>query len=91
MGFLEFATCATGRTFSATWACRQQKLAMNSCMIAHAGQKEEDLARAEWFATAEQRKAEREEKERKKAESEKFFREWWDLDAKEKTRRKSER
>ena len=62
---------------------------MNGCMMAHAGQQEEDLAREEYFATADQRKAEREEKERKKAEQEKFFREWWDLDEKEKTQRKS--
>ena len=87
---IEFATCATGRTFSATWACRQQRLGMNSCMMAHAGQKEEDLAREEYFATAEQRKTEREEKERKKAEAEKFFREWWDLDERERAARKSE-
>lgn len=62
---------------------------MNGCMMAHAGQQEEDLAREEYFATADQRKAEREEKERKKAEQEKFFREWWDLDEKEKAQRKS--
>ena len=62
---------------------------MNGCMMAHAGQQEEDLAREEYFATADQRKAEREEKERKKAEQEKFFREWWDLDEKEKAQRNS--
>ncbi|MDI1490253.1 MAG: hypothetical protein OHK93_001453 [Ramalina farinacea] len=85
----DFAACASGRTFSATWKCRQERLSMNGCMMAHAGQQEEDLAREEYFATADQRKAEREEKERKKAEQEKFFREWWDLDEKEKAQRKS--
>ncbi|KAL9103208.1 MAG: hypothetical protein Q9163_001735 [Psora crenata] len=67
----EFATCATNRTFSATW-------------------EELDAAREEYFATADQRRAEREEKERKKAEAERFFREWWDLDekAKDKSQKK---
>ena len=62
---------------------------MNSCMMAYAGRQEEDLAREEYFATAEQRKAEREERERKKADQENIFREWWDLDEKDKSRRKS--
>ena len=61
---------------------------MNSCMIFHAGQKEQDAAREEYFATSDQRRAEREEKERKKVDAEKFFREWWDLDEKEKARSK---
>jgi COX assembly protein 1 len=56
---------------------------MNGCMIAHASQKEEDAAREEWFATLDQRRQDREAKELKKKESEKFFREWWDLDKKE--------
>ena len=81
---VEFAACATNRTISATWACRKQRLAMNSCMIAHASQNEEDAAREEWFATLEERRKVREEKEIQKRESEKFFREWWDLDKKEK-------
>ena len=53
---------------------------MNSCMIAHAGPKEEDLAREEYFAGVEQRMAEKAERERKAAEVEQFRREWWDLD-----------
>ena len=80
----DFAACAANRTISATWACRKQRLAMNSCMIAHASQKEEDAAREEWFATLDERRKAREEKEIRKRESEKFFREWWDLDKKEK-------
>ena len=44
---------------------------MNSCMVAHATQKEQDLARAEWFATMDERRKAREEKEKKKAEQEK--------------------
>ncbi|KAL2054192.1 hypothetical protein ABVK25_005333 [Lepraria finkii] len=78
----EFAACATNRTFSATWVCRQQRLAMNSCMVAHASQKEQDAAREEWFATMDDRRKAREEKGKKKAEAEKFYREWWDLDKK---------
>ena len=45
---------------------------MNSCMIAHASQKEEDAAREEWFATIDVRRQEREEKEIKKKEQEKL-------------------
>lgn len=76
----EFASCALHRTISATWACRQERLAMNNCMVAHATQEEQDRAREEWFATRELRKREREEKERKRVEQEKFHREWWGLD-----------
>jgi COX assembly protein 1 len=86
----DFAACATNRTVTATWACRQQRLAMNSCMIAHASQQEQDAAREEWFATMDLRKKEREEKEKKKRESEKFFREWWDLDKKEGEKKKGD-
>ncbi len=43
---------------------------MNSCMILHASQKEEDAAREEWFATLDQRRREREAQEVKKNEQE---------------------
>ena len=76
---LDFASCATNRTVSATWACRKQRLAMNSCMIQHASQKEQDAAREEWFATMDLRRLEMEEKKRQKVEAEKFFKEWWDI------------
>ncbi|KAL9601694.1 MAG: hypothetical protein Q9179_002784 [Wetmoreana sp. 5 TL-2023] len=75
----EFASCALNRTISATWACRQQRLAMNSCMIAHASQEEQDAAREEWFATRDERKRERAEKEKRRKEQEKFHRAWWGL------------
>ena len=76
---LDFASCATNRTISATWACRKERLAMNSCMVQHASQKEQDAAREEWFATMDLRRLEKEEKQRQKAEAEKFFKEWWDI------------
>ncbi len=76
---LDFAACATNRTISATWACRKQRLEMNSCMIQHASQKEQDAAREEWFATMDLRRLEMEEKKRQKTEAEKFFKEWWDI------------
>lgn len=79
IGRLDFASCATNRTISATWACRKQRLAMNSCMIQYASQKEQDAAREEWFATMDLRRLEMEEKNRQKAEAEKFFKEWWDI------------
>lgn len=56
-----FAECAVNRTVTATWVCRPQRLAMNTCMLAHASPEEEDRAREEWFATHEQRKKQREE------------------------------
>lgn len=52
---------------------------MNSCMIKHASQKEQDAAREEWFANMDLRRLEMEEKKRQKAEAEKFFKEWWDI------------
>ncbi|KAF6237633.1 hypothetical protein HO173_004523 [Letharia columbiana] len=75
----DFASCATNRTISATWACRKQRLAMNSCMIQYASQKEQDAAREEWFANMDLRRLEMEEKRRQKVEAEKFFKEWWDI------------
>ncbi|KAJ5131254.1 uncharacterized protein N7515_007293 [Penicillium bovifimosum] len=56
-----FAECAVNRTVTATWVCRQQRLAMNSCMLAHAKPEEEDRAREEWFASYEERRRAREE------------------------------
>ena len=74
-----FAECALGRTFSAPFKCRPQNRAMNTCMIAHATQAEQDAAREEWFATRLKRQREREAKELRKKEQEKFHREWWGL------------
>ncbi|KAJ6001329.1 hypothetical protein N7499_002758 [Penicillium canescens] len=56
-----FAECAVNRTVTATWICRQQRLAMNSCMVAHAKPEEEDRAREEWFASFEERRRARDE------------------------------
>src|SRR6266516_2168805 len=43
----EFAACAINRTVTATWVCRKQRLAMNTCMIEHAKPEEQDRAREE--------------------------------------------
>lgn len=51
-----FASCALGRTFTMIYACRQPRLAMNSCMLQYQNQDELDKARAEWFALAGERK-----------------------------------
>ncbi|KAJ5089353.1 hypothetical protein N7532_008037 [Penicillium argentinense] len=56
-----FAECAVNRTVTATWVCRQQRLAMNSCMVTHATREEEDRAREEWFATYDERRRVRDE------------------------------
>lgn len=58
---IAFAECAVNRTVTATWVCRQQRLAMNSCMVAHAKPEEEDRAREEWFASFEERRRARDE------------------------------
>ncbi|KAK4943843.1 hypothetical protein LTR66_014566 [Elasticomyces elasticus] len=78
----DFAACATSRTFTAPFVCRPQRLAMNTCMIARATQAEQDAAREEWFATMDLRRQEREAKEARRKEQEKFHREWWGLDEK---------
>ncbi|KAK8043606.1 hypothetical protein PG993_006036 [Apiospora rasikravindrae] len=74
-----FADCARNRTFTIPFACRKMSHQMNSCMMAHATQAEHDRAREEWFATRMERARERERKERRKIEQEKFHREWWGL------------
>lgn len=56
-----FAECAVNRTITATWVCRDQRLTMNGCMLAHAKPDEEDRAREEWFATFEERRRARDE------------------------------
>ena len=81
---VDFAACAHGRTFSATWACRSQRIAMNSCMMSYATQDEEDAARNEWFANREKRIQERKAKESRRQEQEKFHKEWWGLNNKAK-------
>src|SRR3954452_3975097 len=56
----QFAACALNRTITVTWMCRAQRLAMNSCMVAHATVEEEDRAREEWLRGREERRRERE-------------------------------
>lgn len=56
---------------------------MNNCMIKHATQAEQDAAREEWFATRLKRQRDRELKEERRKEQEKFHREWWGLPAEE--------
>ncbi|KAL5314999.1 hypothetical protein ACEPPN_017649 [Leptodophora sp. 'Broadleaf-Isolate-01'] len=74
-----FAECALGRTLTAPFKCRAQNRAMNTCMIAHATQAEQDAAREEWFGLRLKRQKDREAKEARKKEQEKFHREWWGL------------
>ncbi|KAH8597432.1 cytochrome c oxidase biogenesis protein Cmc1 like-domain-containing protein [Bisporella sp. PMI_857] len=75
----QFADCALGRTFTAPFACRAQNRVMNTCMIKHATPAEQDAAREEWFATRLQRQKDREAREERRKEQEKFHREWWGL------------
>jgi len=64
----EFAACAINRTVTATWVCRKQRLAMNTCMVEHAKPEEEDRAREEWFAGREECRRAREKEEREREE-----------------------
>ncbi|KAL3422134.1 hypothetical protein PVAG01_06290 [Phlyctema vagabunda] len=75
----QFADCALGKTFSVPWKCRQENRIMNNCMISHATQDEQDRAREEWFALRLKRQRDRELKEERRKEQEKFHREWWGL------------
>ena len=67
-----FAACAVNRTVTATWICRKERLAMNSCMVAHATPEEEDRAREEWFAGREERRLAREKEDREREERRKI-------------------
>ncbi|KAI5294365.1 hypothetical protein KEM56_005862, partial [Ascosphaera pollenicola] len=88
-----FAQCAVNRTITATWVCRDQRLAMNSCMLAHATRDEEDRAREQWFAEKEERRRQREkelaEVERRRAEVIRMMRESEAQRAKDEERAKS--
>jgi COX assembly protein 1 len=48
-------------------------------MISHATEAEQDSAREEWFATRLKRQREREAKETRRIEQERFHKEWWGL------------
>lgn len=74
-----FSDCARNRTFSTPFVCRALSHAMNSCMQAHATPAEHDRAREDWFAARLTRARERERRERRKLEQERFHREWWGL------------
>ncbi|KAI6251030.1 hypothetical protein HI914_00334 [Erysiphe necator] len=74
-----FADCALGRTFTAPFKCRKENQLMNKCMLSYATPEEQDAAREEWFALRLQRQIEREKKEERRKEQEKFHREWWGL------------
>ncbi|KAF2661980.1 hypothetical protein K491DRAFT_586244 [Lophiostoma macrostomum CBS 122681] len=75
-----FAACALGRTLTMVWKCRDQKLAMNSCMVQYQGQEELDKARAEWFQLAGERRRNKEEIARQTEEARRKHKEWWNLD-----------
>ncbi|KAI1431842.1 hypothetical protein GGR50DRAFT_677496 [Xylaria sp. CBS 124048] len=78
-----FADCARNRTFSVAFSCRVLSRAMNNCMQAHATPEEHDRAREDWFAARMTRARERERKEHRKLEQERFHREWWGLPEKD--------
>ncbi|KAF2006650.1 hypothetical protein P154DRAFT_395595, partial [Amniculicola lignicola CBS 123094] len=75
-----FAACAHTRTLSLMYACRPEKLSMNSCLLSYQGQDQLDIARAEWFRLAGERKRAREEHKRKVEEGKRKHAEWWGLD-----------
>ena len=52
---------------------------MNGCMLAHATPAEHDRAREDWFAARAERARERDRRERRRLEQERFHRDWWGL------------
>ena len=54
-----WAHCCQGRTFTVTWACREQRRIMNACMLDNANQHEKDAAREQWFQRRLQKAEER--------------------------------
>lgn len=60
---------------------------MNACMTAHATPATEDAAREEWFSKRQERAKAKIDKERRKAEQQKFLREWWGLEESEREER----
>ncbi|KAG5957343.1 hypothetical protein E4U58_006180 [Claviceps cyperi] len=85
-----FAECALGRTFTVSFACRNQHRIMNNCMKLHATAEENDAAREEWFASRMERHRERERKVKMAVAQEEFLREWWGLPEEERSWRKQE-
>ncbi|KXT05735.1 hypothetical protein AC578_1056 [Pseudocercospora eumusae] len=79
---LPLSASQEAQPFTATFMCRKQQKLMNNCMMQYATQAEQDAAREEWFATIDKRKEERDAKEAKRKEDEKFWKQWWDKDAK---------
>jgi len=45
----EFAECATGRTVSVVWACKDKYKAVQACMLQFTGQENMDRLRAEYI------------------------------------------
>ncbi|KAG6181308.1 hypothetical protein E4U36_004167 [Claviceps purpurea] len=87
---IAFAECAFGRTFTVSFACRDQHRIMNNCMKLHATAEENDAAREEWFASRMERHRERERKAKMAVAQEEFLREWWGLPEEERSWRKQE-
>ncbi|KAG6025557.1 hypothetical protein E4U40_002631 [Claviceps sp. LM458 group G5] len=85
-----FADCAFGRTFTVSFACRDQHRIMNNCMKLHATAEANDAAREEWFASRMERHRERERKAKVAVAQEEFLREWWGLPEEERSWRKQE-
>jgi COX assembly protein 1 len=59
----DFAACAREHMVSVNFTCRDQKLAMNSCLRKNGTMAEQDRAREEWFATRLQKKKDAAEQE----------------------------
>ena len=49
-----------------TWACREQRRTMNTCMLGYATRDEQDAAREQWFQTRLQKAREHMAKEQEK-------------------------
>jgi COX assembly protein 1 len=53
----EFANCATGRTVSVAWACRDKYKALQECMLQYTSQTAMDDVRREYLRLRDKQKA----------------------------------
>src|ERR1700753_339939 len=62
----EFALCAKAHYVTAGYSCRNQKIAMNTCLRNHGTIEERDRARHDWFDNKRKERIRREEQERER-------------------------
>ena len=72
-----FSECSSTRLISVLWACRDKRLRMNKCLLQYQTQDDFDAARAEWLAAAEERRREKQERQHRQEEVDRWHEAWW--------------